>query len=867
MALVPPNLDDRSFHQLVAMAKERIALRAPDWTDLSPHDPGVALIEAFAHITETMIYRLNRLPEKVYVELLRLISVNIKAPTAALTTLKFELSAVADRPVEIPEGTRVATAGTTGKKISFLTARSATIPAGATEITVTAHSADYGDGAFVGFGTGLPGHYVKTPRAPIVAKSDDALAVVVGVEATADEIGQRAPARTADNKIYRLWREVENFNDDLKDNYVFVVDRITGVITFPPAARLVTREGVLSDEATALGAIPPKGREIRVWYYWGGGAAGNLPAGALSRIETSLALPRGATINVSNINAASGGHAAETLENALVRGPIELRSLERAVTALDFEQLALTTSRDVARARAYAAAQVWKHAPLGTVEVLVVPAMTETDPPTPVIEVPLERLIAEQDEDRRLRLQRELDRRRPIGTLCHVKWARYKSVTVKARVVAHRGEDTEGVKRRLLERLNLTINPLPTKLRPLGWGFGQPLRNSDVYDLLLNEPGVKYADELQLALDRAPQNTTCVEAARTQPGLWFAGSGNTVYRSINGAKSWEPLVDLPGLEIQAIATHPDRAGFLAVAVGLEQDDQSKIFWSFDAGENWEKSTHTLRRVNALSWMIRDTVPVLLIATDVGLFDLSLPNGAPLQVLVDPANPERGFYAVAVAAGERGAVKVALAAKGSNGVYLSVARGEPGTYKLIGLAKEDVRVLEVQYDQQRSFLWAAAAAQGGGDPGKGCWRWELTGAGDVSPDGWVRFGKNWLGGSCFALTFLETGDKTLVLAGTHEGGVLRLDPRAPDPQWSSPEPNCGLPTRTRDRLFHRIRSLSSDGKLALAGLEQGIYSARENATKFDQASLSVFTERVVIPPNSLICSGPHELTVVSEDEAS
>jgi hypothetical protein len=867
MALVPPNLDDRGFHDLVSSAKDRIALRCPDWTDLSPHDPGIALLEAFAHVTETMIYRLNRLPEKVYVELLRLISVNIKAPTAALTTLRFELSDVSDRPVEVPEGTRVSTQGSSGKKTSFTTSRSVSISPGEKTVDVTAHSAEFVNGDFVGWGTGLPGHFVKLRKTPIVAKSDDALTVVIGVEATEEEIDQRAPARTADNKIFRIWREIENFNADPKDNYVFVVDRITGTVTFPPAARLATRDGLLADEPTPLGSVPPKGREIRAWYFWGGGAAGNLPVGALNRVDSSLALPRAMTVSVSNISTASGGHAAESLENALTRGPIELRSLERAVTALDFEQLALTTSRDVARARAYAAAQVWKHAPLGTVEVLVVPAMTETDPPTPVVEVPLERLLREQDEERRSRLQRELDRRRPIGTLCHVKWARYKPVTVKARVVVHRGEDTESVKRRLLERLHMTINPLPTKLRPLGWGFGQPLRNSDVYDLLLNEPGVKYADELQLVLDRAPENCTVVEAARTQPGLWFAGSGRTVFRSMNSAKSWEPLIDLPGKEIQAIATHPDRAGFLAVAIGLEQEDQSKIFWSFDAGENWEKSTHTLRRVNSLCWMIRDTVPVLLMATDVGLFDLSLPNGAPLQVLVDPANPERGFYSVAVAAGERGAVKVALAAKGSAGVYLSVNRGEPGTYKLVGLAKEDVRVLEVQYDQQRSFLWAAAAAQGGGDPGKGCWRWELTGAGDVSPDGWVRYGKGWTGGSCFAITFLEADNKTFVLAGTHEAGVLRLDPRAADPAWVVSEPSSGLPMRNRERLFHRIRSLSSDGKIALAGMEQGIFSARELATKFEPASLSTFTERVMIPPSSLICSGPHELTVVSEDEAS
>ena len=75
MPLPQPNLDDRTFDQLVDEARHIIMQRAPGWTDLSPGDPGITLMEVFAYLTETMIYRLNRLPQKAYVAFLSLLGV------------------------------------------------------------------------------------------------------------------------------------------------------------------------------------------------------------------------------------------------------------------------------------------------------------------------------------------------------------------------------------------------------------------------------------------------------------------------------------------------------------------------------------------------------------------------------------------------------------------------------------------------------------------------------------------------------------------------------------------------------------------------------------------------------------------------
>ncbi len=55
-------------------------------------------------------------------------------------------------------------------------------------------------------------------------------------------------------------------------------------------------------------------------------------------------------VAVDNPKPATGGRAAETLENALVRGPQELHTLSRAVTARDFQLVAERASGAVARA-------------------------------------------------------------------------------------------------------------------------------------------------------------------------------------------------------------------------------------------------------------------------------------------------------------------------------------------------------------------------------------------------------------------------------------------------------------------------------------------------------------------------------------
>ena len=122
MALPVPNLDDRRFQDLVDDAKRLVQQRCPEWTDHNVSDPGVTLIELFAWMTDQVVYRLNRVPDRNYVKFLELIGVSLYPPTAARTAVTFWLSGPQPDVVTIAAGTQVATIRTdTDEAIAFAT--------------------------------------------------------------------------------------------------------------------------------------------------------------------------------------------------------------------------------------------------------------------------------------------------------------------------------------------------------------------------------------------------------------------------------------------------------------------------------------------------------------------------------------------------------------------------------------------------------------------------------------------------------------------------------------------------------------------------------------------------------------------------
>jgi hypothetical protein len=857
MSLPTPNLDDRSFQQLLDEAKKRLKQVCPDWTDQTSSDPGMVLLELFAYLSETMIYRLNRLPDKVFIELLRLIGVKLEPPAAAMTTLIFSRSNGGTEPIEVKRGTKVAAERAGGEAITFITTRSVTFGLGQNTVEVPALNCEMVEGELIGYGTGLANQSFKTKHTPIIAASGDDLDLIVGVEVGTGEIEERAPARQYGGKTYRIWREVPNFSNINNDPYVYLADRMTGTLIFAPAARMPGLGGHLADVQQNLARVPAANREIRVWYRYGGGLAGNVSADTLKSLKTQIS-----GVKVTNPRPAVGGREAESLDNALIRGPQLLHSLQRAVTAHDYELVALYSSRVVARAKAITKAAEWVYATPGTVEVILVPFLPENERVGG--RVTSAALKQRETDEARAQIQTALDQRRPLGTICQVKWAHYKTVRVTARVVVRPEEDPITIKQRVLERLHQTICPLRTRYNSTGWLFGQALRSSNIFDIALAEPGVRWVDNVRLIVEDVPEKAvSALINDKFQPNTWYATSNTTLYRTLDNGDGWEPVAQFPGEQLELIRVHPDVPGLLVVSGRVEGG--SRLHISYDCGETWDNTLYNFAfHIEDVAGTMRDNTPLLLLASDKGLFEVALRAGSsPAQVLVDPADQDRGFYAVTVAKDIRGTISVVVAATDNKGVYLSSRGGQSSSFQLTGLVGEDIREFNVQEDGTRQYLWAGAFSAGGDDPGKGCFRWELRGT-EPSPDGWQSFNKGWNGGSCRGITF----SGGIVLAATHRAGVVRLDPRANNPTWQALDVRSGLPLRDQGR-FHPVTALAFDQrtKLLMAGGIEGVYRSKDGGNRYESASAKIFSEKVTLPDTWLFVSGEHDVTVVSENEAS
>jgi hypothetical protein len=59
-----PKLDDAAYGDIAATLRARVDAHAPEWTDNNESDPGILLLELFAFVTESLLYRQNLIPER-----------------------------------------------------------------------------------------------------------------------------------------------------------------------------------------------------------------------------------------------------------------------------------------------------------------------------------------------------------------------------------------------------------------------------------------------------------------------------------------------------------------------------------------------------------------------------------------------------------------------------------------------------------------------------------------------------------------------------------------------------------------------------------------------------------------------------------
>ncbi|MGC5224699.1 baseplate J/gp47 family protein [Micromonospora sp. DT81.3] len=861
MPLPIPNLDDRDFDRLVADAKALIAARSPEWTDLSPGDPGVTLLEVFAYLTDTLLYRVNRIPEKAFVQFLELIGVRVLPPAAASVDLVFSLSAPATAEVVVPRGSRVATVRSDAGSPVFSTAADARIAVGEQSATVRAYAGEVVDGEHLGSGTGKPGQLVRVAHPPISLPTGDVFDLIVGVQAEPGELQNREPARLSEGVTYRIWTEVEHFGappGPEGEAHLYTVDRAEGVIMFAPAAQIAdtavggpateAATGRLTAQPIALAEVPGPGRRIAVWYRHGGGANGNVAAGTLTTLKDAVP-----GVTVTNPGAATGGRDRETLENAMIRGPQSIHTLDRVVTARDYEQFAVAASGGVSRARAVTRADAWVGAPPGEVQVYVVPAGAGDTG------VSGDALAAAMSPDVLDRLAEALRSRQPIGTRVRVSWAGFKRTLVRASVVVHRAEDRTAIERRLRDRLDRVLSPVPVGTET-GWPFGEHLRVAKVYDVLQSERGVRYVSDVTLIVEDVPGIVPSLVRDPNQRKTWFSASGEQVFRTVDDSTGWVAVSRFERETVERLAVLREAPGCVVAAARVGETESSAVHVSMDYGETWARIREFDSHVEDVALALIDGEPHAFLATDAGLFRQPLQGEAVGdRILVVAEDAALGFYAVTTSVDPSGALCVAAAAQELKGVFVSFAEGRPGTFLNTGLKNQDTRVLRTLEIANRRYLYAGAYATGQ-EEGAGVSRVEVLGV-QLDAKGWTPAGAKWTGGSCRDIAFIgET-----VLAATERAGIAVANPRQDGGSWRTPTRDCGLPLR-QDGTFQALFTIAANDArppLALCGGPDGVFRSADGRT-WRLASPSAFGDEVSLPPNWLFAPGAHEITVEYDD---
>lgn len=341
MTLTPTiDYSNKDFASLRQAMLDLARYRLPEWTDQSPGDLGMLLVDLFAYMGDIILYYQDRIANESFLatatdrrsvlHLLRLIGYELKPPVAAAADLTLIFKPVpsgASSVVTIPEGAQFATKANGGNSLTF--------EYHGPDLTINLHSAQVttrGDGKYVytglpvrhsrsisieviGSSTGEPNQMFSLSQSPLIPES---LLVEVNEGAAWVEWEQR------DSLLYYIGPDgrVTLSGPSSRDYYV-QYDENDG-------AQIIFGDGV-------YGRKPPVGtNNIHATYWVGGGTVGNVPAGAISEPKTNISL----LDSVTNAAPAAGGADHESIDQGLRFGPLAFRSGQRAVTLNDYVTLA-----------------------------------------------------------------------------------------------------------------------------------------------------------------------------------------------------------------------------------------------------------------------------------------------------------------------------------------------------------------------------------------------------------------------------------------------------------------------------------------------------------------------------------------------
>ena len=484
--------DDESLRQAM---RERIPELLPEWTDYTDEaDFGNVLLELFAHMGDILSYYQDRIANESFlgtaqtrrsiIQHLQLIGYKLgtAAPASAMLTLL--LPKDYKEAVTIQKGNAFATKSQHDRSSVRFEYTGDTLEIVGKELPTTTDPASNRKYCYYGPDPFADPKTASSKDRPGIPVEEGRLVLNERLGVSTGKPNQRFPLAHP-RLILRPFGQAQATNHDL----ILLVERAGGTVepwnlreTLAFSRALQPDYVVEIDENDQtlvcfgdgeFGAIPPKDAVLNVTYRVGGGAQGNVAAGAITTIVDAPQLALiGAT--VTNTKLATGGAEREPIDHAIAQAPTVFRARKRAVTKEDYEALARNFP-GVGKVRAVASS--WN-----VVTLHVAPAGG-----------------GDINDDLRAKLLAYFEDKRLITTRIEIAGVTYVPIAVTARIGVERYYDPEAVAARVraaagqllaFERVN----------------FGKPIYLSKFYEAIEAVEGVNdvyiedfrvYAEEFQ----------------------------------------------------------------------------------------------------------------------------------------------------------------------------------------------------------------------------------------------------------------------------------------------------------------------------------------------------------------------------------
>ena len=302
----------RSYNDIKLALVSGLRTRVPEMTDHSESNLMIILMSMFAGITEQLNYYIDNMAREAFLEsarsynsavkLSKLLDYNIQASIPASVDVTLTFSEALPSPYTLPTGTIF----TSDNGTEYITGEQFIAETGSTTLV-----------------------------APCLQR----------VESVALPIG------TTDSSSFQTFLLQDDYAHNtisIKVGSDFNWQYKTTLGLSKPTDKHYTVEITSNANITVKfgdgtnGAIPPSGQIILFSGFTTSGSLGNVVAGSITKIKSTLVLPSPVTVtDTTNKFAAAGGADVESLLSIKLRAPLSIRTLDRAVTKQDYIDTAI----------------------------------------------------------------------------------------------------------------------------------------------------------------------------------------------------------------------------------------------------------------------------------------------------------------------------------------------------------------------------------------------------------------------------------------------------------------------------------------------------------------------------------------------